>query len=68
VTESLDGWNLALLALGSVLLVEGLLPCLSPPRWRAAVEKAAQLSDGQLRFMGLLAVVAGAVILTFFAR
>ncbi len=54
-------------ALGLVLVVEGLLPSLSPQRWRAAVQKAAQLSDGQLRFVGLVAVVIGALVVAFFA-
>jgi uncharacterized protein YjeT (DUF2065 family) len=51
-----------------VLVLEGLLPLLSPQSWRHAFERALQLKDGQLRFFGLLSVIAGlfiAVLLTF---
>lgn len=46
-------------ALGLMLVMEGLLPFLSPRRWRAIFEKATQLSDGQIRFLGLLSLVLG---------
>ncbi|MBN8503814.1 MAG: DUF2065 domain-containing protein [Burkholderiales bacterium] len=54
-------WLLA--ALGLMLVVEGLLPLLSPSSWRATFSKLLQLQDGQLRFMGLLSVTLGLVIL-----
>lgn len=40
-------------ALALVLVIEGLLPLLSPARWRRTFEQILQLSDGQLRFFGL---------------
>ncbi len=52
-----------LLALGLVLLIEGLLPLLAPARWRAAVAGIARLRDGQLRFLGLAAVTAGLLLI-----
>jgi uncharacterized protein YjeT (DUF2065 family) len=50
-------------ALGLMLVVEGLLPFLSPGSWRAAFTKLLQLHDGQLRFMGLVSVSLGLLIL-----
>lgn len=50
-------------ALGLMLVVEGLLPLLSPGSWRAAFSRLLQLQDGQLRFMGLVSVLVGLVIL-----
>ena len=58
-----DLWNALLLAFGLMLVLEGLLPFLSPPQWRALFAQAAKLSDGQLRFMGLTALVVGCAIL-----
>ncbi len=54
--------------LALLLVLEGLLPLLSPRSWRQAFERALQLKDGQLRFFGLLSVMVGlfmAVLLTF---
>ncbi len=58
-----DPWNALLLAFGMLLLLEGLLPFLSPRQWRALFEQAAKLTDGQLRFLGLTALVIGCGIL-----
>ena len=49
-----------------MLVVEGMLPFVSPPKWRAAFEKATRLSDGQIRFIGLSSMVAGLLMLYFF--
>ena len=48
-----------LLAFGLVLVLEGLLPFLTPRIWREAFRKMMDLNDGQLRFMGLLSMLAG---------
>jgi uncharacterized protein YjeT (DUF2065 family) len=50
-------------ALALMLVLEGLLPLLSPGTWRAAFQRALQLSDGQLRFMGLVSIGLGLVLL-----
>ena len=55
-----------LLALALVLVIEGLLPFVSPVRWRQAFEQALKLSDGQIRFFGLCSVVLGLLVITFF--
>jgi len=55
-------WLLGAVAL--MLVLEGLLPLLSPGAWRQAFQRALGLKDGQLRFFGLLSVAAGLVLLT----
>jgi uncharacterized protein YjeT (DUF2065 family) len=52
-----------LAALALVLVIEGLLPLLSPRTWRQTFERALQLKDGQLRFLGVLSVAAGLALL-----
>ncbi len=47
------------LALGLVLIFEGLLPMVAPARWRRLFEQMLQLGDGQIRFFGLWLVLAG---------
>lgn len=53
-----------LVALGLVLIIEGLMPLLGPRLWRDVFSKALQMTDGQLRFVGLASVLAGLVLLT----
>ncbi|MBV7455152.1 DUF2065 domain-containing protein [Acidovorax sp. sif1233] len=52
-------------ALALVLVIEGLLPFLSPQGWRRAVSQIALLQDGQIRFFALLTIVAGVAMLWF---
>jgi uncharacterized protein YjeT (DUF2065 family) len=52
-----------LAALGLMLILEGLMPLVSPPQWREAMRRIAALRDGQLRFMGLAATLTGVVLL-----
>jgi uncharacterized protein YjeT (DUF2065 family) len=42
-----------------VLVFEGLLPFFSPAAWRRMFAQILQLKDGQIRFFGLLSVLAG---------
>ena len=46
-------------AFALVLVVEGLLPFLAPQVWRDSFRKLVQLTDGQLRFIGLVSIVLG---------
>jgi uncharacterized protein YjeT (DUF2065 family) len=59
-------WDLALGALALMLVAEGLMPFLSPAAWRQVFERALALSDGQIRFLGLVGVLAGTLLLVFF--
>lgn len=61
----IDAWSLLLIAVGLMLVMEGVLPFVSPERWRSIFERAAKLSDGQLRFLGLTSLVLGCAILLF---
>jgi len=51
-----------------MLVLEGLLPLLSPASWKQAFQRALGLKDGQLRFFGLLSVLAGLLSSTVRAR
>jgi hypothetical protein len=46
-----------------MLVIEGILPFLYPRRWRRAVALLAQISDRQLRIMGLFSMGVGVGIL-----
>lgn len=52
-----------LLAIGLVLLIEGLLPLLTPAHWRSAMMRIAQMRDGQLRFLGLSSILIGLLLI-----
>lgn len=50
-------------AAGLVLLIEGLLPFAAPSRWRQTMLRIATLTDGQLRFAGLAAILLGLLLI-----
>jgi uncharacterized protein YjeT (DUF2065 family) len=50
-------------ALALMLVIEGLLPFISPGSWRTMFERATRMSDGQIRFLGLSSMVVGLVLL-----
>jgi uncharacterized protein YjeT (DUF2065 family) len=52
-----------LTALALVLLIEGALPFIAPSFWRDAFRRITQLNDGQIRFVGLSAMLAGLLLL-----
>jgi len=54
-----------LLACALVLVIEGLMPFISPARWRQVFQQVLQLSDGQIRFIGLCSIVVGLLALMF---
>jgi uncharacterized protein len=54
-------------ALALVLIIEGLLPFISPKGWRGVFEKVLQLSDGQIRFYGLASMAIGLGLLLIFS-
>jgi uncharacterized protein YjeT (DUF2065 family) len=58
--------ELLLGALALMLVIEGLLPFLSPGTWRQVFERAVQMSDGQIRFIGLTSMLAGIAMLVVF--
>lgn len=54
--------DLLLGALALMLVLEGLLPFLSPRAWRQMFTRVMQMSDGQIRFMGLMSIAVGALL------
>jgi uncharacterized protein YjeT (DUF2065 family) len=61
-----DFWELLLAAAALMLVVEGLLPFINPASWRSVFERAIKLSDGQIRFLGLVSIVLGLLMLWLF--
>lgn len=56
-------WENILPALALVLVIEGMLPFLSPKSWREAMSQAAQLPDNVLRSIGFISMFAGVLLL-----
>jgi uncharacterized protein len=56
----LDYW---LLGLAMMLVIEGMLPFALPRLWRETFRKLVMLTDGQLRFVGITAMLAGIILL-----
>jgi uncharacterized protein YjeT (DUF2065 family) len=56
-------WEHIIPALALVLVIEGMLPFLSPRSWRDAMSQAAQLPDRVLRGLGFASMMAGVIIL-----
>lgn len=54
--------DLLLGALALMLVLEGVLPFLDPASWRRIFERATQLSDGQIRFIGLSSMLIGTLL------
>jgi len=50
-------------AVGLMLVLEGLMPLLLPQSWREAFQRLMTFNDGQLRFVGLLSVLAGLLLI-----
>ena len=48
-----------LAAAAFVMILEGLLPFVAPRLWRETFSKLVELSDGQIRFVGLVAILVG---------
>jgi hypothetical protein len=48
-----------------MLVIEGLMPFLVPGAWRDTFRRLIEMSDGQLRFVGLSSMLAGLILLYF---
>ena len=55
-----------LIALALMLVLEGLLPFLAPGVWRETFRRLVELSDGQIRFVGLTSMLIGLFLLMAF--
>jgi uncharacterized protein YjeT (DUF2065 family) len=56
-------WTTFFIALALVLIIEGVLPFLAPSLWRDVFRRIIQMSDGQIRFVGLSSMIVGVLIL-----
>jgi uncharacterized protein len=56
-------WQDLVRAFGLVLVLEGLWPFLSPPRWRNAILRVSSLDDRMLRGFGLAMMICGVIVL-----
>ena len=54
-----------LTAFGLMLVIEGLMPLIAPGAWRGAFRRVLEMNDGQIRFIGMGATLAGCAILLF---
>ena len=56
-------WTEILTACALLLVLEGILPFVGPSRYKQLVAQIVLLSDNQLRIAGLVAMIAGLVLL-----
>ncbi|MGQ0579945.1 MAG: DUF2065 domain-containing protein [Betaproteobacteria bacterium] len=60
----MEGYTSILLtAVALMLIIEGALPFLLPAVWREAFRRLTEMSDGQIRFVGLSSMLAGLLLL-----
>ncbi len=55
--------NYWLIGLALMLVIEGIVPFLFPAMWREMFSKLVLLTDGQLRFVGISAMLSGLLLL-----
>lgn len=58
--------NTLWVSLALVFIIEGLLPFVFPEGWRSMMLEAVQLSERQLRLMGLASISLGMLLLLIF--
>ena len=46
-----------------MLIFEGVLPLIAPQAWRETFNRMISLKDGQLRFIGLMSIAAGLLLM-----
>ena len=56
-------WDTLLIAIALMLILEGMMPFLSPRTWREAFKKLIEMGDGQIRFIGLSSMMVGVLLL-----
>jgi len=59
----LDFWHVLTVAIALVFIIEGMLPFISPDRWRKLLTMADQMDDRVIRNVGLGSMLFGVVIL-----
>lgn len=56
-------WENFLNAVALMLILEGILPFLSPQTWREAFRRLTEINDSQIRFIGLTSMLVGLLVL-----
>jgi uncharacterized protein YjeT (DUF2065 family) len=59
----MDFWQVLPVALALVLIIEGILPFISPARWRVMIATVAQMEDRVIRNFGLGSMMLGLLLL-----
>lgn len=59
----MDFWQVLPVAVALVFVLEGMLPFISPGRWRRMLEMAEQMDDGSIRRIGLGCMLFGVFLL-----
>ena len=62
----MDFWQVFPVAIALVLIIEGLLPFISPRRWRAMLAMASEMDERGVRLVGLGSMVLGVMLLYVF--
>jgi uncharacterized protein YjeT (DUF2065 family) len=55
--------NTLLTAFALMLVIEGIMPFLVPGIWRDTFRKLTEMTDGQIRFVGLTSMIVGLMLL-----
>ncbi len=61
-------WHNLFSAIGLLLVMEGILPFLSPDKWRRSMLRLAEQNSRGLRVMGLTLMIVGVIVLTVVHR
>ena len=56
-----------LLAFALMLILEGAMPFIAPAAWRETCRRLTQMSDGQIRVIGLSSMLIGLILLMLFS-
>ena len=56
-----------LLAFALMLILEGAMPFIAPAAWRETFRRLTQMSDGQIRFIGLSSMLIGLILVMVFS-
>ena len=59
----MDFWHVLLVAIALVFIIEGMLPFISPHRWRNMLAVANQMEDRVIRNIGLGSMLFGVLVL-----
>jgi uncharacterized protein YjeT (DUF2065 family) len=60
--------KLLFMAIALMLVIEGVLPFVAPNLWRDTFRRITQMSDGQIRFVGLTSMLVGVLLLVLVGR